>query len=126
MANSFPEATARWLKDFPQVNGWYWVRDASTGPVLAEVLHDCAYINCSRYTPEAGDEWLGPITPEQATSYDALRFAAQEAVDFIEAIGRDSHYVYSPEAAETVSHNADVVLTKLRTALHPQGEEGKS
>lgn len=48
-----------------------------------------------------------------------LRKAAETAQDFIEAISRDIHYVYSAEAAATVGHAADDALTQLRAALNP-------
>lgn len=62
-----------WTKDVPTTNGWYWLKDDKTGPVLTEALNGCFYIHNSRYAPEPNDEWLGPISPSDAEQLIELR-----------------------------------------------------
>lgn len=83
------------------------------------------------HAEEKRSVWIAPVGPEclrqhpelrfallvTAEQFDALRKPASDALDFIEAVGRDIHYVYSPEAAATVSHNAAAAITALRRAL---------
>lgn len=119
-------ADERWSKEFPKVEGVYWLRfneAASSEDWIVElnmrgVRRIGAEGDIRNWTDISECEWLGPITPEQFeqfNSYDSLRVAAQAAEALIVKL-------YDKAAIPSLmQYEVDGVRDQIRAALNPKG-----
>lgn len=123
-----------WSKDVPRngdwyVGGWYFQRRLSNharqiveinshGPVWRVGTANTKFVIDLR---ETGDyEWLGPITPEQAEQFDALRKAATEADEALQLVQGFDWQLDSSAHGEEIRRRAISAMAALRRALGKQ------
>ena len=118
MPTTKPDSETGWSKDVPTTNGWYWLKDDKTGPVLTEALNGCFYVHNSRYMPEPNDEWLGPFTASDFEQLIRLRQAGRDAVATIQKLVN----VLDLRTQRGMAIDADRVASALNEALVDTGE----
>lgn len=104
-----------WMKEFPQVSGWYWMRGFRQYRTLpTEVNGDkfgMMYGNGVLFdaVDAEGAEFLGPLSPSDAEQLVELRRVAGETLQWLEE-KRDMRAIVPIEA----------IIRNLRMVLNPK------
>ena len=111
-----------WTKERPDNNDIYWCRQSGMLPELLLVQDGFVYDFGDGERTSIGfyddrGEWLGPITPEQAEQFDALRTQLNAAAD-LEMLMRDEISALR-KAAEDALQSLDDLYTQQQRLSHP-------